>query len=401
MERRTTTRDWLAAALAVTAVGWGAQQFTPLLLLYRAELHLSATTVQAAFALYALGLIPGLLFGGPVSDRIGRRAVMLPTLLVSIAGTVLLLFGGTGAGWLFGGRLIAGVASGAAFSAGAAWIKELSAGERSDPGPRRVTVAMSIGFGVGPLVSGVLAQWAPAPLVLPYVPHLLLAAVALPLTARSIDSRQGTPRQRTRIRYGPVFFRVLVPLAPWVFASASIGLAYLPELVGARLGGGALIFSALAPLLVACAGIAVQPFARRIDRAGTPRLLIAALVLVTAGTLIAVPAATLRSPAIVLLAAVVLGAGYGACQVCGLLEVQRLADPRHLAAVTAAYQAVTYVGFVVPLPLAALGTVIPPGALMAAVVVLAVLTLGWTVFQFGRARESSAGSVPATPRASD
>jgi hypothetical protein len=36
---------WLQAALAVAAIAWGAQQFTPLLLLYKALLHLSATDV--------------------------------------------------------------------------------------------------------------------------------------------------------------------------------------------------------------------------------------------------------------------------------------------------------------------------------------------------------------------
>ncbi len=119
------TRAWWSAGLAVAAAGWGAQQFAPLLLMYQAELRLPATTVQGMFGLYVLGLIPGLLLGGPVSDRYGRRRVMAPTLVASVAATALLILGGTGVGWLFAGRLVAGVASGAAFSSGAAWIKEL------------------------------------------------------------------------------------------------------------------------------------------------------------------------------------------------------------------------------------------------------------------------------------
>ena len=53
--------------------GWGANQFTPMLLLYRSQLGLSAAIVEAMFGLYAIGLIPGLLVGGSASDRIGRR----------------------------------------------------------------------------------------------------------------------------------------------------------------------------------------------------------------------------------------------------------------------------------------------------------------------------------------
>jgi MFS family permease len=66
------------------------------------------------------------------------------------------------------GRLLAGVASGAAFSSGAARIKELSATRHR---PRRLTIAISAGYGLGALLAGVLARWAPAPTVLPYVPH--------------------------------------------------------------------------------------------------------------------------------------------------------------------------------------------------------------------------------------
>lgn len=49
------TRAWWGAGLAVAAVGWGAQQFAPMLLMYRAELGLSMTTVQATFGQYVLG----------------------------------------------------------------------------------------------------------------------------------------------------------------------------------------------------------------------------------------------------------------------------------------------------------------------------------------------------------
>src|SRR5450755_1793258 len=161
----TNKYAWWGAALAVAAVGWGANQFAPLLLMYQARLGLATTTVEATFGLYAIGLVPGLLLGGPVSDRHGRRRVMAPALLASLLGAALLSAGGGGVGWLFAGRLVAGFASGAAFSSGAAWIKELSAAASpgSNPGPRRATVAMTVGFGTGPLVAGALAQWGPAP----------------------------------------------------------------------------------------------------------------------------------------------------------------------------------------------------------------------------------------------
>ena len=128
-------RRWLGACLAACMIGWGTNQFTPMLLLYRARLGLAAPVVEAMFALYAIGLVPGLLAGGALSDRIGRRPVVLFALVTSMIGGCVLIAGTNGTWWLFAGRLIVGLGSGCAFSAGAAWIKELSAPPWDDPAP--------------------------------------------------------------------------------------------------------------------------------------------------------------------------------------------------------------------------------------------------------------------------
>jgi len=372
----------------VAAVGWGANQFAPLLLVYRSQLGLSAATVEATFGLYALGLIPALLVCGPLSDRFGRRRVMVPALVASGAASVLLIAGGSAVGLLFAGRLVAGIASGAAFSSGAAWIKELSpaggAGGRS-AGPRRVTVTMTAGFGGGPLVAGLLAQWAPSPAVVPYLPHLALLVVALVLVLRTPETRTGGSsavhaRQvgLAELR-GPRFRSVVLPLAPWVFGSASIALAYLPSLVEHKLGHAALAFTAVITMLTALAGILIQPLARRLDVPGSSRLIGVALSLVCAGLLVSAGAAATEQPALVVVAILVLGAGYGACQVCGLQEIQRLAQPETLGGLTAVYQAVSYLGFALPFLLAVAVHVAPTGVLLLVVAALAMITLAWTV----------------------
>ena len=380
MLQRQQGKAWWGAGAAVAAVGWGAQQFAPLLLMYRAELGVSAATVQAVFAVYIVGLIPGLLFGGPVSDRYGRRPVVLAALAASVAASALLLVGGHGVAWLFAGRLVAGFASGAGFSAGAAWVRELSAGavDGAERGPRRATVAMTVGFGLGPLVAGVLAQWAPARTVLPYLPHLLLTLAALPLVRRTPETRTpvaGDGRLRIPDISSRRFRTVVAPLAPWVFGVVAVGIAYLPGLVEPRLGGYVLLFCTLVTLLGAAAGVAVVPVARRVARGGSGRLLRTSLAIVIAGLVVAAVAAATTDPLLVLASVVVLGAGYGCCQVCGLTEVQRIARPGQLAGLTAAYQAISYLGLAAAVPLAAVDHVVPPAVLLLGLTALAVLTL--------------------------
>jgi MFS family permease len=167
--------QWLGVGFAVATVGWGANQFTPMLLLYRPLLGLSAATVEAMFGMYAIGLIPGLLVAGRVSDRIGRRPVVTFAVALSVLAGAVLMLAAHGVGWLFAGRVIMGVASGCAFSAGSAWIKELSAPPHEQAaagsGARRAGTAMTVGFGAGPLVAGAAAQWAPLPTTLRYRPR--------------------------------------------------------------------------------------------------------------------------------------------------------------------------------------------------------------------------------------
>jgi len=388
---------WLRVGVAVAAVGWGANQFAPMLLVYRARLGLSDATVQATFGFYALGLIPSLLIFGALSDRVGRRRVMLPALVASFAASAVLVAGGQVSGLLFLGRFVAGLASGAAFSSGAAWIKELSASLGADDrgGPRRVTVTMTAGFGAGPLIAGLLAQFAPAPTTVPYLPHLVLLIAAVAVIAGAPETRTPDPaRARTTLvsradLRDPRFRAVVLPLAPWVFGSAAIALAYLPGLVGGALGGAALPFTAVVTMLTALAGIVVQPAARRIGAAGHSALIASSLAIVTAGLVVSAVAAARSSPVLVVVAVLVLGAGYGMCQVCGLAEITRLARPEALAGLTAVYQAVSYLGFALPFILAALAGTWSPAILLVAVAVLAAGTLVWTTATATRTRGRS------------
>src|ERR1700743_1268900 len=85
--------SWRRGTVAVLAVGWGANKYSPLLIEYRHALSLSAGTLAGIFGIYAAALIPGLLIGGPVSDRIGRRPGVLPCVIGSPLATLMLMLG--------------------------------------------------------------------------------------------------------------------------------------------------------------------------------------------------------------------------------------------------------------------------------------------------------------------
>jgi predicted MFS family arabinose efflux permease len=396
VERVPPTRkeSWARAALALTAVGWGANQFAPMVLLYRERMGVSASAAEAIFGLYAAGLVPGLLVAGPLSDRVGRRPVVTFSVLLSMLSGVVLMLGSHGLAWLSTGRVLMGVASGAAFSAGSAWVKELSAANSvGGAGARRASIAMTVGFGVGPLIAGVLAQWGPATYETPYIPQLILAAAALVLLA-------GTPETVQRRRSGVLgggllrlrgfsdrrFVGVVLPMAPWVFGAATIAMVYLPGLAAGHVKGISLAYAGTAAAVTALSGVLIQPVARKIASApagrdhARPRLLSLGLALVTGGTLADAGVAALDGlgawqAVLTLLAAVVMGFGYGVLLVFGLAEVQRLAPPEDLAGMTAVFQAFTYIGFAAPYVLSALKNVASPSTLLLVVAALGVLTV--------------------------
>ncbi|MET0317292.1 MAG: MFS transporter, partial [Rhodococcus fascians] len=164
--------SWMRVVAVVFAVSWGANQFAPMQLVYRDTSGLTSTAFTAMLGTYALGLIPSLLYFGRLSDRVGRRAIVRPMVGVAMVSTVILALGADMPGLLYLGRVLAGVASGMAFTAGGAWIKELS--DSPGAGARRTAVALSAGFGCGALFAGLIAQWLPMPDVLPYLVHLVM-----------------------------------------------------------------------------------------------------------------------------------------------------------------------------------------------------------------------------------
>lgn len=358
---------WVRVALAMFAVGWGANQFAAMLLVYREEDGASTEIVTALFGAYALGLIPALLVVAPISDRIGRRRVMRPVLVLSTIATVILIVGGDSFALLLIGRLVAGIASGAAFAPGTAWIKELSTDRPGGTGARRATLALSAGFGSGPLVAGIVAQWLPGPTILPYLPHLVLMAVVIaiawhapePFVPRSTDE----PRRRTEV-WGIVSSRPFVLgvlfTAPWVFGCASIGFATLPTFVDIGVAPIAVI-GALAGLTL-WTGVAIQPLGRRL---GDPRRIITTGLGAAAAGLAVGTALDLTGAAwLVLPAAVLLGAAYGLILVGGLTAVESMAHPDDLGTLNAIFYSLTYIGFAAPLLSTLALTVITPEELM-------------------------------------
>ncbi|WP_285743418.1 MFS transporter [Lentzea sp. NBRC 105346] len=163
-----------AIALALAASGTP----SPLYVDYQARWHFSATTLTVVYALYAGGVVITLLFAGGLSDRIGRRPVLIGSVL-GLLGSLVLFLLADNAVWLCVARLVQGLATGVFTGAASAALTDLHPRRDSRIAALVNSTSTSMGIAVGAVVSGALAQWAPWPLVTPYALLMVLGVVLL------------------------------------------------------------------------------------------------------------------------------------------------------------------------------------------------------------------------------
>jgi DHA1 family bicyclomycin/chloramphenicol resistance-like MFS transporter len=149
---------WFLALCTASAVV-GLTILTPAVPLIKAELGVSSAAVQQLLTVFMIALALGQLICGPISDRLGRRPVLL-------AGGLLYVIGSIGAlvtnriEWLIGLRIVQGLGAAACMSMGRAIVND--AFERSEAARQMSTISMVLA--VAPALSiafgGVLAETA-------------------------------------------------------------------------------------------------------------------------------------------------------------------------------------------------------------------------------------------------
>lgn len=189
--------------------------------LYEHRERLSSITITIVYAVYVLGVVGSLVLAGHVSDWYGRRAVLIPGVIIAIVAALLFITWKSLAG-LIVARIVTGVALGATVATATAYLSDLDAGSDAVATRRAgivATIANIGGLASGPLIAGLLARYEPNALTLPYVIFLAALLVAAFAVARAPD---GRPPLQPRPTYRPQ--RLKAPeRARGQFIAATIG----------------------------------------------------------------------------------------------------------------------------------------------------------------------------------
>ncbi|QEU97158.1 MFS transporter [Streptomyces kanamyceticus] len=149
------------------------------------------------------------------------------------------------------------------------------------------------------------------------------------------------------------FLWLIAPAAPWVFGSISLAIVTLPGLVERGVDSWSAAYTGLLTALTFVVGLCVQPLGRRLHHRGSARGFVGAQLVTALAMVPAVFTAREHSPLLMLVAVSLLGAGYGLGVMAGLLEMQHIGEPGGLTQATGAYYSLAYLGFLLPLGLAA------------------------------------------------
>jgi MFS family permease len=173
----------------------------PLWVLWQSKLGFKTGTLALVFAIYTLGTLVSLLLIAPVSDRVGRRPVLVLAVALAAVSTVLYVAADTVL-LLFVARFVSGMAVALTTAAGAAALRELEPGSRARRASLTTVAATMGGLALGPLLAGFLAEYAPDPLQLVFWIYLVLLIPAL--VAVLLAKETAPPDRRVARRPGRI-----------------------------------------------------------------------------------------------------------------------------------------------------------------------------------------------------
>jgi MFS family permease len=355
MSSRATVRlgqrgAFVAVTYAFAATMLGTTLPTPLYGLYQHRFGFSVLMITVIFASYAAGVLAALLLFGSLSDEIGRRPVLLIGLGFSVLSAVVFLLA-NGLGLLLVGRVLSGVSAGVFTGTATATLVDLAPAERRGRATLVATIANMGGLGCGPLLAGLVAQWASTPLRLPFWIDLalLIPALAGIIAMRDPVARSTHPKLRPQALSVPVELRpVFIRAALAAFAGfAVLGLqtAVAPAFLGQGLGVTSHAVIGLVVFAVFTASTAGQLLLEVVPQ---PVALPAGCGALIAGMGVFALGLADSSLALLVIGAMIAGGGQGLSFRAGLTGLTASSPPERRAEVASSFFVVAYVAISVP-----------------------------------------------------
>jgi MFS family permease len=322
---------------------------TPLFELYHRLWNLTPAEISLVFAVYACSLIPSLLFLGGISDRIGRRRAILLAFAILALGSLTFACA-QNVWWMIAARIVQGVGMGIGTGSAAAAVREwMHAKDRPRAGAVTV-IAVSAGSAAGALLGGILGEFAPWPLMLPYLVHIALlgcGAIAVTLVPKcphlqpAVDHSPipSIPRAIRR----PFFLASVESFIGW--STFAIFVALVPSFLARALDLHNLLVGASVITLIQVGGVTGSLSGTRLSNRNA---IVISMLLLGAGLWLLLVAVAIKAEVLVAIASLIAGAGGGLSYLAGINIIGTISPPEHRAETMSAFLVACYLGYSVP-----------------------------------------------------
>jgi predicted MFS family arabinose efflux permease len=340
---------WIVATTFLVAMAFSTVP-TPLWPLYQEVDGFPTSMVTVAFSAYAVGVLVSLFLAGHVSDWVGRRRVLLPGVLLEVIAATLFLVGHA-LPVLIVARVICGLGIGLITATATAQLGDLARNAGIKYASHIATAANLGGLGVGPLVSGVLAQYVGGPLTTVYAIFLgLLALCALsivlvPETVTRTAKRYRPQRVSVPADARRLYFTVAAG-AFTAFALFGLFTSLTPKLLAASIGTASAVVSGAVSCVVFLSGVLAQLWSGRLELRRQLSLGVTALV---GGVAVLLAAGVSGSLVLFVAGGTLSGAGAGLLFKGAMGSAARLADPAAKGEAAAGIFLAGYLGLTVPI----------------------------------------------------
>lgn len=338
----------------------GAALVSPLYPLYQVQWSLKTSDITGIYVAYMYGTLGCLLFLGRLSDRFGFLPVLRAGLILMTAASALSALA-WGRGPFMFSRVLVGVAAGLIMTSASLGLTQLSRSNNLQRASAMTSFAMAIGFGLGPLVGGIIGQWLPWPLVSAYVPNVALGLLAIyalfqlrmappagaasPMNWRDWMPRITLPPRAVR---RPFFVACMGTFTG--FGVFGLYAALAPSFIRHMLPWNGPLISGLSIATILFLSATVQWFSRSLS---PKTCAMGGLAMLAACNLLLIGTTYTNWPALFVLSVLCTAVGHGLMNLASVAIVNKVTVPANRSAVFSSYLVVGYLGAIVPI--AALG----------------------------------------------
>lgn len=341
---------FVGAVYAFMIVMMGTTLPTPLYPLYSNVFQLSPLMITVIYAVYAVGVIGGLLVFGQLSDRIGRRYVLIPGIILSIISAIVFLFA-SNVGLLLLGRVVSGLSAGLFTSTATTTIVNLAPDDKKNQASTIASSVNMLGLGFGPLLCGVLAQYLPYALHLVFIVDIVLlipAFIGIWLMPEPIKDKQSFRIKVQKLSVPSnirgTFIYAVIPVFVG-FSMLGLFTAISPNFLGDILDIHNRAIIGLTVFLVFCASTVGQLLFKQ--KSDYNVLMLGSATLIVGVILVGI-SLLLSSYVLLLIGAIVSGLGQAFSFRAGLSTINSVSPQYKQAEITSTFFTIAYIAISIP-----------------------------------------------------